>query len=314
MKSRDKTARKRLGISSRNNQWIGLVFVAPLLFGIVFIFSKLLFTGLSFAFSDVTMKDGISLTFYGLEGFRYALRVDQYFVRYLAEDLQALLSNVLVTLVFSLFVAVILNAKVWGRTAFRAIFFLPVIACTGLISMLDAYNPVMMLMREASTSQEAGFIGALGNPSLILQELEFSPQLITIVNELAGNITRVINSSGVQILIYLAGIQSIPASVFEAAKVEGASAWDCFWKLTLPMSTPFMLVNLVYTFIENLTRDSSRLQSYIEEIAFNNGMYGPAASMAWIHFFCVAIIMMAVFVVIWLVTRSYRKAAMAEVR
>ena len=207
-----------------------------------------------------------------------------------------------IILVFSLFIAVVLNTKVWGRTAFRALFFLPVIACTGLLSMMDSENMVMSVMNSATANQDSTVLGALGNASLILQQLNFSPALIQGVTGAANNIIDVVNRSGVQILIFLAGIQSIPA------KVEGASAWSSFWKITLPMVVPYVLVNVVYTFIESLTRDNTRLMDYLKYVAFTKGKYGYSSAMAWIHFLCIAVLMAALLLLFWLFTRAYRKS------
>lgn len=151
-------------------------------------------------------------------------------------------------------------------------------------------------------------LGALGNASLILQQLNFSPALIQGVTGAANNIIDVVNRSGVQILIFLAGIQSIPVSVYESAKVEGASAWSSFWKITLPMVVPYVLVNVVYTFIESLTRDNTRLMDYLKYVAFTKGKYGYSSAMAWIHFLCIAVLMAALLLLFWLFTRAYRKS------
>lgn len=291
----------------RKIQWSGLVFVSPLLAGLLLVFLQMMIAGIRFAFSDVSMQNGLQYTFAGLENFRYALRVDADFIKYLAADLQSLVTTAPIVLVFSLFIAVVLNTQVWGRTVFRALFFLPVIACTGLLSMMDTENMVMSVMNSATASQDSTVLGALGNASLILQQLDFSPALIQAVTGAANNIIEVVNRSGVQILIFLAGIQSIPVSVYESARVEGASAWSSFWKITLPMVTPYVLVNVVYTFIESLTRDNTQLMEYLKYVAFTKGKYGYSAAMAWIHFLCIAVLLAALLLIVWLFARAYRK-------
>ena len=292
----------------RKVQWAGLVFVSPLLAGLLFVFLQMMVSGVRFAFSDVSVQNGLQFTFAGLENFHYALRVDADFVKYLAEDLRSLVTTAPIILVFSRFIAVVLNTKVWGRTAFRALFFLPVIACTGLLSMMDSENMVMSVMNSATANQDSTVLGALGNASLILQQLNFSPALIQGVTGAANNLIDVVNRSGVQILIFLAGIQSIPVSVYESAKVEGASAWSSFWKITLPMVVPYVLVNVVYTFIESLTRDNTRLMDYLKYVACTKGKYGYSSAMAWIHFLCIAVLMAALLLLFWLFTRAYRKS------
>ncbi len=307
--------KSHLSLKRRDDTMWGWIFVLPFLIGFILIFLKVFFTGIGFAFSDVHMENGLSMDFVGLKNFKYAFRVDAEYIKLLTGDLESLVGTIPIILIFSLFVAVLLNADIWGRTVFRAVFFLPVIVCTGLISSMDVGNSVMNYMSSVATSSDSGsLITAMGDISGFLQSLEFSPELIGIVSGAANNILEIVNRSGVQIIIFLAGIQAISPQLYEAARVEGASTWVIFWKITLPMIVPVMLVNLIYTFVESLTRENTELLNYIETISFTKGEYGFASAMAWIHCISVALIMLVIIVAVLLITRAVRKSQEEEYR
>ena len=273
----------------------GFVFTLPFTIGLLVFFIPVVSKGLRFAFSDVTIQNGLHLQWTGLENLLYALRVDPDFSTLLYEDLQNLVTTLPIILIFSLFVAVLLNTDVWGKGVFRAIFFLPVIVSVGLLTELDSGNRILDLMNNAVQSGSSEGISAISSVENILQSMKFSPELIGIVSGAANNIFDIVNRSGVQILIFLAGIQSISPSVYEAARVDGASAWTMFWKITLPMISPMILVNTVYTFMESITRDTSRLVKYMNELAFSKSEYGYASAMAWFQCFMIMLMLATIF-------------------
>ena len=277
----------------RDNQLFGLLFTLPFILGFVFIFLYIFITAIRFSVSDMSLgQNGFELSFVWLEKFRYALRGDPNSMRILLDALKNMLTTIPVVLIFSLFVAVVLNRQLPGRTFFRAVFFLPVIVATGLISRMDMNNAVMSAMNSASIETGAETMGsAIGDITLLLQGMNFSPGLIQFVSDAASGVVNIVNLSGVQSLIFLAGIQSISPSIYESASVEGATAWEMFWKITLPMVSPMLLVNVFYTIIDYLTRDNNTLMNYINDISFDQGHYGYGAAMAWLYFLVVAVIL-----------------------
>lgn len=284
----------------RDNQLFGVLFSLPFIIGFVFIFLFIFVNAIRFSFSDMTLGDnGFELNFVWFENFRYALRGDPVYVRILLDALKNMLTTIPVVLIFSLFVAVVLNKKLPGRTVFRAIFFLPVIVATGLVSKLDMSNVVMTVMNSGAIETGAETTGsALGDVSLMLQGLNFSPSLISFVSGMSAGVVNIVNLSGVQILIFLAGIQSISPSIYESASVEGVTAWEMFWKITLPMVSPMLLVNIFYTIIDYLTRDNNELMTYINTISFEKGYYGQGAAMAWLYFLVVAVILVIIILIV----------------
>ena len=310
MKNNRKGCAHKSLINKRDNQMIGLVFVLPFIIGFVLIFSKILYDGLHAAFSTAELGTaGITYKFVGFENFHYALRVDPLFIQRAWTDLKSLLVTIPLNMIFSLFIAVVLNNKIWGRTFFRVIFFLPVIISTGLLTALDDNNAVMTAMSAAAVeSGSNSAIANIGDITSFLQQLKFSPSLISAVSGIADNVVNIVNRSGVQILMFLAGIQSISASVYEAADVEGATAWEKFWKITLPMVSPIIVVCLVYTVIECLSNSESSLMGYIEYLAFTGGKFGEAAAMSWLYFVAVILMLGLIGIVIYAMRRINRNS------
>ena len=105
------------------------------------------------------------------------------------------------------------------------------------------------------------------------------------------NTYKIVNSSGVQILIFVSALQSINPSVFEAAKVEGATKWEEFWKITFPLLTPMILVNIVYTVVDSFTNPAYKVLDYIESQAFEGNRLGYASALSWAYFLIVLMVL-----------------------
>lgn len=275
--------------SRRDDQRIGLLFVSPFIIGFVFIFIKLIAEGVRYAFCNlVSGSNGLIPEFVGWDNFNYILRVDPNFTTTLLNTIEEMLTLIPLILLFSLFVAVLLSSKIYFKTFFRAIFFLPVMITSGIVSKLDSYNAVMTYMTSAASANEESGLNSI---TVFLQSLEFSPTLINFVSDAATNITEIITLSGVQILLFIAAIQSISPSIYEAADVEGATSWEKFWKITLPMVLPVGLVCLFYTVIDYLVRDTTSIMQTIQQTGFSQGNFGQASAMALVYSTCVIILM-----------------------
>ena len=292
--------------NSRLNQNVGIVFSLPFIVGLAVFFIPTVFMGIRFAVSDVSIPNGLSLTFSGIKNIKYALRVDPDYFQLVLSDLGGLLTTLPIVLIFSLFVAVLLNSKVWGKGFFRVIFFLPVIACVGMLAA-GANNLVMQTMTSNAQETENEALTAMSDITKMLQSLSFSPQLISIVAGAANNIMDIVNRSGVQILIFLAGIQSISPSIYESADVEGASGWEVFWKITLPMISPMMIANVLFTFVDSITRSDTKLISFVENMAFSRAEFGYAAAMAWFHYLCLIVMLGILALIVLLVIKTAKR-------
>jgi ABC-type sugar transport system permease subunit len=200
-----------------------------------------------------------------------------------------MLTNVPATLIFSFFIALLLNQNFKGRGFVRAIFFLPVILSSGVIVGIESSNALLQGMQDVieKTSNDTSVTGVLES---ILVTSDSSPisTMFNYVFDIINSVYDIAIASGIQIIIFLSGLQTISPSMFEAAKIEGCTAWECFWKITLPMVSSMILVNIVYTVIDFfLKSDNTVMEKISSEVGKLN--YGFSSAMAWVYFLCVVL-------------------------
>ena len=276
----------------------GYVFALPFLIGVVLIYLPILIDSIWFTFTkEVTNEFNEDIIEYvWLEYYDFAFFKSPNFVSNLLSGIQQLIFEVPAIIIFSLFIAVVLNQKMLGRAAFRAIFFVPVIIATGLMETINAQDVMSSEMQGGIDSGAGDAAGSQIISTLDVEQLfrtmKVGGELVTYVVNLVNDIYNIINYSGVQMLIFLAGLQSISPSIYEACEIEGATAWETFWKVTFPMISPMILVNAVYTIIDALTRNSNTAMKFISEAMDSNR--GQGSAMAWIFFFVVILIIAAV--------------------
>ena len=226
---------------------------------------------------------GIYTEFNGFKNFVNAFTVDTEFLPKLGSSLGEILPNTLVIMIFSLFIAVILNQKFRGRTLARAIFFLPLLIATG---------PVISVINGDMTSQgisDASQFSTLFKTDLVTELMEFigiynlNQTFTDVIKNITSDVLNLVWNSGIQILIFLSALQTIPPSAKEAASIEGATAWEFFWKITFPYISPMILSNLVYTVIDAFVSTDNQVMEYVLKQS-GNWEYGYAAALAWIYF------------------------------
>ena len=271
----------------------GWFFVLPFVIGFVILYIPMLISSIEFSFSKIHVlgKAGYALEFIGLENYRDAIFSDAEFVRTLTESLQQLVLDVPAIVIFSLFMAIVLNQKMIGRAVFRAIFFIPVILATGLIDQIDQGNAAMNYMNSggidtgAGGAESEGLINTMDITNL-LGNMVIGTELVEYVVNIVNNIFNIVNRSGVQMLIFLSGLQSISPAIYESCKMDGATGWETFWKITFPMISPMILVNTIYTVIDSFTSESNVVMRYINRV-YNTGTIRPrelSSAMSWIYF------------------------------
>lgn len=250
-----------------------------------------LFQSLRYAFSYVEIRPGnIRLIPRGWDNFITAFTVDTEFIPLLADSITVIIVDVLLVTFFALFVAVMLNKKFKGRTLLRALFFLPVIITSGAL---------VSVMQSDVSAQFAGTTGQQGMP--MLQTVDFREMLLNLTNhnrivlvltDAIDRVYQIIWKSGVQILLFIAGLQAISPALYESAEVEGSTAWESFWKITLPMISPIIVINLVYTIIDSFTDFNNELLRYIQDVAIGSTLdYGYSAALAWLFFAVVSVLL-----------------------
>ncbi|WP_438431220.1 carbohydrate ABC transporter permease [Gorillibacterium sp. sgz500922] len=279
---------------TRKRSLLGILFISPWLIGFLFLFLKPLVESIRFSFNKLVIEPtGFTLHNIGWDNFHNALFVDPNFNRILTNSIGSMLINVPLILFFSLFSAVLLNQKFPGRTLARAIFFLPVILASGAISAAETAG-LINLVGNATVAQEMGRAASFNGDALvnILVHAGFPISITDYVVEAVGRIYEIIRSSGVQILIFLAALQSVPTSMYEVAKMEGATGYETFWKITFPMVSPLILTNIIYTIIDSFA--DSPVTKIIYTTAFTSQNFGLSAAMSWLYTIAVSILLIII--------------------
>ena len=249
----------------------------------------------------------IEVGFHGRMGNEFAFSFDAYkhafveieggmVVSTIINAMKEMIIQIPAIVIFSLFMAIILNQKMTGRAFFRAVFFLPVILSTGIIAELNdrisaAEVPTGGMDDNTGAADEsAGLMSSL-DIEMLLSSVKLSIKLgnktfdlVTMVTNLVNNIFEIVSRSGVQMLIFLSGLQSISPSIYESCQMEGATAWETFWKITLPMISPMILVNAIYTVVDLFTMPDNivmqALGGYGGQFTKNPGSY---SALIWVY-------------------------------
>ena len=297
-----KIFRRRASLDARKAR-AGYGFVLPFILGVLLVYLPILIDSIWFSFNKIIPVTGeggglgrIELQFMGLQYYQAPFANSAFTERLLA-GLQQLLFEVPAIIVFSLFIAVVLNNKMLGRAVFRAIFFVPVIISTGIMDSINLSDQMSGSagsgMDDGSGTGASDIISVLDVQKLFAS-MKVGGELVTYVVGIVNNVYNIINYSGVQMLIFLAGLQSISPSIYEACRIDGATGWETFWKITFPMISPMILVNAVYTIIDAFTTESNTVMSYISSAASKTDGEVVSTAMAWIYFLMVVVILAAV--------------------
>lgn len=286
--------RKHASLDKRKAR-AGWIFVLPFVIGFVLIYLPIVYDSIRYSFYTMTPKlgGGMELNFVGWANYRQALLEDPDYVSTLLKGLGNMVFDIPMILIFSLFMAVLLNQKMAGRAVFRAIFFIPVILSTGIMESIEAQNVLSDYMDDASGIEDgsgestASEIVSSMDIEKLFQGMAVGEGLVNYVTVAINNIYNIVNRSGVQMLIFLAGLQSISPAIYESVQIDGATSWETFWKITFPMISPMILVNAVYTIIDSFTTDSNVVMSFISGVYQQANGNVVSSAMAWMYFLIV---------------------------
>ena len=278
---------KKKGIEALRSKY-GLIFISPWIIGLCLFFLIPIGKSLYYSFADVRFAEsGIVTKFAGIENFKYILNADPNYSKNLSASIVKICYSLPVIVIISLILAIILNQKFRGRLFFRGLFFLPVIIASGVvIDILFSVNTgdVSQIGVDENVSANmidfSSIISSLGIPS------EFSKYLTNVFN----NIFELVWNSGIQTILFISGLQTIPDLLYEVAKVEGCTKWEEFWYITLPMLSKVITLVVVFTVIELLTTKTNVLMSVIVQTT-NNLEYGVGAAMAWFYFIIISAVL-----------------------
>ena len=275
----------------------GLGFALPFLIGFFGLFLPMIVKSISYSFSNMTVeKTGYVLSRAANNGFEHyirALTIDPDFNRQLLQAILDMFTKVPLILIFSFFMANLLNQKFHGRAVARSILFLPVILTSGVVLGLES-SDLLLTTRSPAEMTGTDFSTIMNVSGLLLEYTDLPASAINFLASAVNGIYSIIIASGVQILIFLAGLQSISPSLYEASSMEGATAWENFWKITFPMISPLILVNSIYSIIDSFTSETNAIMQDIKTTIFSEVKYGLGSAMAWIYFVCIGIILLVV--------------------
>lgn len=287
----------------QRNSVAGYLFISPFIIGFLAFILNPLITSVQMSLSEVFLsKDdvGFGMNYIGLENYIRAFTVDRDFNRLLVDTLKGLLIDAPCIIIFSLIIAIMLNRNFPGRGLVRAIFFMPVILASGVVLGMDKENTLLMGIQELqgasvdtsiSTTVQNLLLGALGSRG---------QEIVAVVSNIINHFYDIVVASSIQIVIFLSALQSINPSIYEAADMEGCDEWQKLWKITIPMLTPMILVNWIYTIIDQFVRADNAIMEKIMTTIRSTMEYGFASAMAWIY--CV-IMLIIIGVSTWIISR-----------
>lgn len=273
---------------------MGFLFVLPWIIGFLLFFVQPMILHVRLAFTDMSITDtGFVLEPLKntMDNFKYALTEDSYFTTHLITSFGGLLYKVPIIVLFSLFSAVILNQKFHGRTLMRVIFFLPIVIGCDIVMNIIRYNSNSITM---SVGEEMILFNADGLTRILMMS-GLPDSLVNIITTTVSSVADLVWDSAIQLLVFLIALLSIPQSYYEVATVEGAKAWETFWKITFPMVTPYVLALTVYTIIDTFTDVNNSALDYIVSMANTKVEFSRASAMSWIYFILIIAIIVIVF-------------------
>ncbi len=285
----------------------GLLFTAPFIIGFLCFYLQPLMISLYYTFLEVKpIKGGaMSMDWVGIKNYSEIFDNFEYWDS-LGSSLLEMLYNTPVIIVFSLFISVILNQNFKGRMFARAVFFMPVVVTSGIvIKFVQGDTFIDQVETEASST-----IFKAAGLEKILVGMNLPDNIVSIFTNIVNRTFDTLWKCGVQILLFIAALQSVSPQLYEAAKIEGATGWESFWKVTFPNVAPIILVNLIYTIIDSITDPSNKLMEKIESTAFESLDYSVACLESWIFF----VILLAIVGVIFLFSSLISRHANRTVR
>lgn len=269
----------------KRRSYEGLLFFAPYAVGFAAFFAYPLVTSIRYVFSTMPFRGMLKeMTFAGWDNFYHIFTEDIHFPDYFLRTIQDTLLHTPFIVIFSMIIAIIINKRILFRSLFRSIFFLPFLLGTGFVMQL-------LLGIGSNPGETSFFRGLTLAPSLqhMLGDL-LSGTIGGVLRELVVMLWRM----GLQTLLFLSALQGISSSLYESAKVDGATEWEMFWKITLPMLSPMVLVCIVYTIVDSFTDITNPMLAYILDLSTRQMLYTYTTTMAWVYMLFVLTLLIVV--------------------
>ena len=279
-----KKRRRGSSLEKQRGRW-GWFFIAPWILGISVFFVWPMIDSIVYSFSRLNVtENGFQLTFVGFENFLYFFTEDTFFLQYLAESIGGIIPSVLMIVAFSVLIALVLKEKFLGRSLARAVFFFPVIIASGVV--ITILKSQVMMSGSSVSDMSPSYLFQAPDLVEVFADLKIPDKVLTSITDILNQIFDLTWKSGVQILLLLAAINNIPASFYEVGVMEGATAWEKFWKITFPTISPTLLVVIIYTIIDGFTDYGNKVMGMLRDFYTNNN-YAYSATIGVIYFVCI---------------------------
>ncbi len=275
-----------------------------------FFFIIPLIQSLIYSFSTVIVDPGeMSTQWVGLDNYKTILNEDPTYTDNLISAVTSFFRSLPIVVIVSLILAMVLNQKFKGRTFFRAIYFLPVIIATGVVMQLltknlNGVDAIITLSADTTNTYTSSGGGGGMDFTTILNSLRFPEDITKTMSSLITSIFNTLWSCGIPIILFISGLQTIPEQLYEASKVEGATKWEEFWYITLPMLAQTLLLVIVFSMIDLLTSNTNPVLNQAYQYMNDSAVYDISGAMLWLFF---AIVAGTVGIVIFLYTKLLLK-------
>lgn len=288
---------KKIVTWEQKRKRLGLLFISPFIVGAVFFLLIPIFTSIVYSFSSLQVgATGYELHFLGIENYRKLLLVDPTYRQVLLSSLGDAAFNVPIAVIFSFFIASILNAKFHGRTLARGILFIPVLMASGIYIRLASVDQMSNMMASGQAISQSGSIST--SFVNLLQQLNLNEDMIKLLVTAVDRIEVIVSMSAIPIIVFLSAFQSISPSIFEASYIEGASKWEVFWKISFPMVSSQILVCVVYMLVDSFSSSANAMIKLVHETSFTNFNFGLGSAMVWIYLCAISLIVGVVYAII----------------
>lgn len=278
-----KLKKKKGGIEQIKSGY-GWLFISTWLIGVVLFFAIPIVQSIIYSFSQMTLTaDGVNTVWVGLENYDSIINEHTMYLTWIGRSITGLLYSLPIIVILSLILAILLNQKFRGRLFFRALYFMPVIIATGVvIDLISGMSGSDMTSSSVNDSVSGGMFSVHD----VIAILDLPAEVATFVQKIISNIFDLIWNSGVQTILFLAVLQSIPATLYEASKVEGATKWEEFWFITFPMLSNVTLLVLVYTMVELLVSKDNSVVKTVYSL-MRAAVFDESSAMMWFYFLCI---------------------------
>ena len=286
--------KSKRSIEKRNSR-NGFLFVLPWFIGVLLFFLSPLLQTMFFSFSKVEVTTGgFNTDFIGLENFKYALYESPEYVNNMLTSMTEFAYKIPIVFILSFIIAVVLNGKFHGRTFFRSLYFIPVIIINSVV--MNYLSGASSVDEMSEATQSAYLSGVLDFENLFLQ-MGIPAETTGLIFRYVDQIFDLVWECGVQIVLFISGLQSIPEQLYEVSKVEGASKWEEFWYITVPMLGNSIVLVVVYTVIEFCVSTENAVIDQGYTVLLEQQVYGKSSAMLWLYFVIMAAIVVAAYTV-----------------